>query len=146
MEGESAIDTGKASQDLRYFLSHLQTLSGQVKNIFSELDALAVILQNISLPNDFDEILNGLMELTIIKYQSFVAEFLKYKYLIADTDFQRDVKGLISDVKRMFPDLDDYRNQIAAHGYRRNGESLFSNFGVIRFKVPENYEEFRRLA
>src|SRR5579864_5642407 len=97
-------------EELKYFLSHLYGLSKQVENIVSQLESLSKILQNVEPQPNLLEIWTGLMELTIIKYDSFVKEFHKYKSLIADTEFHKATTKVLSVINKEFPEIEDYRN------------------------------------
>ena len=129
-------------QKLILFLAHLTMLSRHIENLFASL----VDLDNSNLKNrnkhSYEIVYSGIMELLVVKYQSYWDEFDKHKGILPNTEKQRTMRKSLMEINLRWPDIKIYRNEIVAHGFRRGYESVFSLPLNTAYRIPMSYDHF----
>lgn len=91
-------------------------------------------------PKAFNITTINLFELVILKYAAYYDEFHEHKFLISDSKIQRLIRTAFAKITKEWPDIDNYRNEIIAHSFRRGEESLFALALNTEYKVPVNIQ------
>jgi hypothetical protein len=129
-----------------YFLLHLHMLSTHIENIMEALKDFAQSNLKERNANSFTILWSGLMELIILKYAAYYDEFHNHKSKIPDVELQRAIKKAFSKITNKWPDIDNYRNEIVAHSYRRGEESLFALPLETAYNIPETMADILLLT
>ncbi len=145
MKNEIPISEVFPNEDFLYFLMHVHIMSTEAEETFEGLKSYFMSDHKDVDRKSFDVIWSKGLYFIMIKYLSFYNEFNKMKALIPDTVFQRDVKKVLSNIKKKWPHMEDYRNEVLAHEFRRNGKSIFS-LESQEYKIPLQMLDYKELV
>jgi hypothetical protein len=129
-----------------YFLLHLHMINTHIDNIMEALKDYAQCDLKERNPNAFTILWAALMEIVILKYATYFDEFHEHKSKIPDVELQRAIKKAFSKITNRWPDIDDYRNEVIAHSYRRGEESLFALALETAYNIPITMQDILLLV
>jgi hypothetical protein len=127
-----------------YYLLHLHLLSQEAESIYESLKSYHSSDHRKVDKKSFEVIWISAMNFILIKYLSFRTEFNEKKALIPNKGLQTEAKKIISHIRKKWPDMEDFRNEVLAHEFRRKGVSIFS-IAPRRYNIPIKLSEYKEL-
>jgi hypothetical protein len=139
------------TDDLKMAIFHLRQHVMAISIGVESIAELQTLKLNFSTNHKWLHMMGIAQTFVVTKIYTLLEEYYDhFSRHMPDKEFMKTMKPLVSKIKRIAPDWNEFRNQISSHSLRtRDNESIFKN-GLMApvknpLRIPNSDEEFEQL-